>query len=1158
MNTPAMLLNDAFCRTLIVTLVHTLWQGLLIAGGLYALLRAIPAGTPNKRYGASLIGLAAIMLCGLFTWSILNYVPQNADDGADMVAAGSEAAPHSPPEAAASGGTPPETRTLATGTEQASTGIQWHVWLTAAWALGAATMLLRAVAVVAGGGRLRGGCRLVEDHEITGAVERLRERMGIRRRIRVVGGEHIAVPGVIGCLWPTLLLPVSMLGGLPPDDLKAILAHELAHIRRFDYLVNLCQMVIEALLFFNPAVWWVSRQVRIEREACCDAAAVAVAGQAGYATALVSWLGRLREQRTLAAAALIGLADGRGSGQMLDRIRRIIIAGHRPKLRVSWPAAVAVIMLSVLGLIALQCGTDLAVALAGRVLTPEERIETISAISKDYGFDGGTYGEEHEVMVSGIVRTYDGGPLPRYPHLLVRSERPSHSASTSISLSKDNQPEGTATFRHRAEYGRIYVMADADGYAPAFAGPFDPEPAETVEEIELVLREGFPGRILVVDEGGRPVEDAKIVGGYTYPDDGSYHHTIKLTTDSDGLAKLEHAAEHPATLQIDRDGFEPEQVKGLLFKPHETTEVTLRAAVPATGIVRSETTGDPIPGANIRVMLSRIGNHSYGENGMHGEPEAITDADGRFGLTALRGDREYLILVRAEGYGHRYVSGVRAGQDRIEVELGPRKAIHGTITGDLDRLREGKDGTPQVSFWNNYRLGNHSSSDSHETCPVRIRDGVGLFEISDFYGQTVHISAGGKRVSVDVTNDDLENVLIELSPEKDIRRDVVLVFGVPEGSPPMQGGIRIDTIQEGDRGYKPDWLEVVDGRARCRVPVPCRFKYGVDYHRGKRPVGYWIKESDPIDIPAGEEPFTIEVPVHPAGAIYGKILQPNGAVAANASASLLVTRRPEIVGSGLHDLGNALYGPGLDRGRFNATPLPLGGEYVIVGSLNNYFRIAGPLLLDRAHQIVPQDITLGEGIPLRGRLLDFDGAPARDLVRLRVRVKLGQANWSTNPDEVRPDENGWFVFENVNPEFAGRYSFSVEVRPGYRPARLEVEDLRRAQVIRLERGRRLAGVVIHDATGRPVPRAEVYAYYHETKGEGYEFESLDAESPTNEQGEFVFSNMAARQYRINVRSANLAAPSRFVTATGGQDEPVMVRITIPEHSNLEPAPPQRP
>ena len=80
----------------------------------------------------------------------------------------------------------------------------------------------------------------------------------------------VEVPTVIGSLRPVVLLPVSALAGMSPSQLDAILAHELAHIRRHDYLVNLLQTLVETLLFYHPAVWWLSRRIRIERENCCD------------------------------------------------------------------------------------------------------------------------------------------------------------------------------------------------------------------------------------------------------------------------------------------------------------------------------------------------------------------------------------------------------------------------------------------------------------------------------------------------------------------------------------------------------------------------------------------------------------------------------------------------------------------------------------------------------------------------------------------------------------------------------------------------------------------------------------------------------------------------------------------------------------------------
>ena len=97
----------------------------------------------------------------------------------------------------------------------------------------------------------------------------------------------VDVPTVVGWLRPAVILPVAALANLSPAQVEAVLAHELAHIRRHDYLVNLFQTLAETLLFYHPAVWWLSARIRTEREHCCDDVAVAVSGDAvGYARAL--------------------------------------------------------------------------------------------------------------------------------------------------------------------------------------------------------------------------------------------------------------------------------------------------------------------------------------------------------------------------------------------------------------------------------------------------------------------------------------------------------------------------------------------------------------------------------------------------------------------------------------------------------------------------------------------------------------------------------------------------------------------------------------------------------------------------------------------------------------------------------------------------------
>ena len=138
----------------------------------------------------------------------------------------------------------------------------------------------------------------------------------------------VTVPTLVGWVRPVVLLPAAALSGLTPEQLEAILAHELAHVRRHDYLVNLLQSLVETLLFYHPAVWWVSAEVRAEREHCCDDLAVAVCGdRLVYVSALAELTSM--ERRAFALAAT--------DGSLLDRVRRIL---GRPVERAPRAAAV--------------------------------------------------------------------------------------------------------------------------------------------------------------------------------------------------------------------------------------------------------------------------------------------------------------------------------------------------------------------------------------------------------------------------------------------------------------------------------------------------------------------------------------------------------------------------------------------------------------------------------------------------------------------------------------------------------------------------------------------------------------------------------------------------------------------------------------------------
>lgn len=209
----------------------------------------------------------------------------------------------------------------------------WHLvpaWMPQLWLVGVTLMLAR---TAGGWWRVRG--LLEAPTEPLPEVWRLRvaalaARLGIRRRLEIRLSGTLAQPLTARCWRPVVWLPVSALTHLPPAQLEALLAHELAHVARLDWVWNGLQRLIESLLFFHPGVWWLSRRIRQEREHACDDVAVALCGDAiALAEALATLEGLRSETRVLALAAT--------GGSLMERIRRLLSPTPPPAFRWGLP-----------------------------------------------------------------------------------------------------------------------------------------------------------------------------------------------------------------------------------------------------------------------------------------------------------------------------------------------------------------------------------------------------------------------------------------------------------------------------------------------------------------------------------------------------------------------------------------------------------------------------------------------------------------------------------------------------------------------------------------------------------------------------------------------------------------------------------------------------
>lgn len=304
-------LHHPFLPALGTAVLHFLWQGALLGLLAALLLRTSRDRSPEYRYG--LACLMFLAMPGAFLGTLLGQL--------------SHALPAV--QAASAAGAPLEAHLLQglpEGPIRSSVGFGLP-WVAGAWALGAATMLLRTASGLLwlhlGLARRAGAV----SEPWTGRLHALRQAMGLARTVGLKVLDHLDSPVVIGAFRPVILVPAAVLSGLPPCQVEAILAHELSHIQRHDYLVNLFQVVTEALLFFHPAVWWLSREIRREREHCCDDAAVRRCGDAfQYASALAA----MEAFRSSPITFHSHLAPAARGGSLMHRIQRILVPRPTP------------------------------------------------------------------------------------------------------------------------------------------------------------------------------------------------------------------------------------------------------------------------------------------------------------------------------------------------------------------------------------------------------------------------------------------------------------------------------------------------------------------------------------------------------------------------------------------------------------------------------------------------------------------------------------------------------------------------------------------------------------------------------------------------------------------------------------------------------------
>ncbi len=440
------------------TLLHFLWQGTAIALLLWPGLRLLRRAAPSWRYAAAAVALLSMLAAAGAT--LARHWPEEKVTPTPPVTSAVQAMPGNaqPRPSTPSASEPPDSlmpvveprapEPLPQPTLVHASDFSWQIvvdtlrphlrWIVGAWALGVALVLVRL-----GHGwwflsRLRTTATALPHGQWTARFAEIARALRVSRPVRLLSSATARVPMVIGWMKPVVLVPAALFAGLPAAQLEAILAHELAHVRRHDYLVNLLQCVVEALFFYHPAVWWVSAQLRKEREHCCDDIASRLCGGAlPYARALTA----LEELR--GAESVLGLA---ASGRpLLQRIRRLV--GVRETTAFGWPAAVTAIAAAILLPLGIMLAAEKPASESETALPRTTEGAAAIATSKHgtWTFPGGLtlrlYGEVFhatDVMTTALVTwdARDGRPAQQW-HTSIASDAFANREKWAVAWEKD-------------------------------------------------------------------------------------------------------------------------------------------------------------------------------------------------------------------------------------------------------------------------------------------------------------------------------------------------------------------------------------------------------------------------------------------------------------------------------------------------------------------------------------------------------------------------------------------------------------------------------------------------------------------------------------------------------------------------------------------------
>lgn len=704
-------------------LVHSLWQFAVVALLAVVLQRALWRRSAAARYWALLAAMIVMVAVPAATWfspwsggasrsaarsltAEMSDIILPSQDGGGGTARGAAATP-SPVELAVNPQPEPQRLEPASGGFALSLSLvarhirPWLPGIVACWFAGVLIAAFRPLLSWYTVRRLRTVGVSPVAGVMRAVLERTAKTLRVARAVEVLQSTLVKTPVVAGCFRPAILLPLSVVTGLPESQLELILAHELAHIRRHDYLVNLLQTLVETLFFYHPAVWWLSRQIRNEREDCCDDVAMATVGnRADYGRALLA-LEELRAKPTALSVAATG-------GSLLARIRRI--AGCEPAPRVVGGGSISVVILaSIATFAAVVWSAAPATEMPERtVAVAEDRIE--QSTTEGVAEDEARLGEENHsasvgkneagkkpdqaegkkgdgIAVEGTVTSADGKPCADATVGIYVTRFPG-------STFPRTRTDRNGHYRFNVdEPGEYIVAAVAESFVPAWRRT---AVGENRQSVDLQLRNGQPIRVRVVDQDGKPMPGVRVSfsvaasdknAGLIFLDYERDPQKWRRRTDAEGRWSTTWIPDDTIRLSTKREGYLNADV---MLAPNESEKViTLERGICVSGRVVDQETGVPIK--RFRVTDGWQSNPDDGMIWYHTRPVENENGEYRVCFDMLVSGRGF--CIEADGYFPSPVQRIRNDerQKTCNIELLKGEKTTGVVRSPKGTLLAGVD-----------------------------------------------------------------------------------------------------------------------------------------------------------------------------------------------------------------------------------------------------------------------------------------------------------------------------------------------------------------------------------------------------------------------------------------------------------------------------------